>query len=127
MEYAELLKHPFWQRKRLEILQRDDFKCRHCNDRLSTLHIHHLFYNMGCLPWEYPDEVLITLCDLCHLKEEFFKWVNAFGVRGLVYQGFIRQDVEDVKELVFRKVLANHNRETSIRYMEQIKSLMSNG
>jgi len=31
--YAEKLKHPLWQRKRLEILNRDGFKCAQCVEK----------------------------------------------------------------------------------------------
>lgn len=127
MDYLELLRHPFWQKKRTVILQRDNFTCQKCSDTLSTLHVHHKWYNKGCLPWEYPDEALITLCDLCHAKEEFYKWLNVAGIRGLIFQGFLRSDVNEIKLLVIRKVELNHHRESSILYMDQIKSLMAHG
>lgn len=66
MTYAEQLRHPLWQKKRLEILQRDDFECRNCNDRETTLHVHHGTYIKGRLLWEVPDDTLITLCEKCH-------------------------------------------------------------
>jgi len=64
--YSDLLKSPKWQKKRLEILQRDEFKCRSCTDDLTTLHVHHLRYDRELLPWEYENEDLITLCETCH-------------------------------------------------------------
>lgn len=66
--YAEKLQNPLWQRKRLEILQRDNFRCTEvgCFDDKTTLHIHHLDYIKGAEPWEYPDEYLTTLCKNCH-------------------------------------------------------------
>lgn len=64
--YAEKLKDPRWQRKRLEIMQRDEFACTHCGDVGSTLNVHHLYYKKGRDPWEYDDEVLITVCESCH-------------------------------------------------------------
>lgn len=63
--YSEKLKHPKWQRKRLEIMQRDDFKCKMCYDTETTLHIHHLEYSDGD-PWDIENEKLITLCEDCH-------------------------------------------------------------
>ena len=30
------------------------------------LHVHHKYYILNKLPWEYQDIALITLCDLCH-------------------------------------------------------------
>ena len=68
-EYAEKLKHPSWQRKRLEVLQRDGFKCRYCKDETSTLHVHHLHYVKGRNPWDYDNASLVTLCHVCHDNE----------------------------------------------------------
>lgn len=72
-DYSELLNHPKWQRKRLEIMQRDDFKCRLCGDDETTLHIHHKEYINGNKPWEYEESYLITLCEHCHRAVEFYK------------------------------------------------------
>lgn len=62
--YGEKLLNPKWQRKRLEIMRRDNFSCRLCADRDTTLNIHHLKY-VGD-PWDVPDEFLWTLCADCH-------------------------------------------------------------
>lgn len=64
--YAEKLRDPRWQKKRLEILQRDEWKCTVCGDAEQTLHVHHKWYTKGKAPWEYPDICLRTLCDECH-------------------------------------------------------------
>jgi len=66
MTYSEKLKDPRWQKKRLEILSRDKFACKICNDEKSTLHVHHLKYLKGKDPWEYPKKDLATLCFYCH-------------------------------------------------------------
>lgn len=65
-DYTEELKSPLWQKKRLEIMQRDKFTCQHCGRKDKSLHIHHLIYHKGLKPYEYQDEELITLCDRCH-------------------------------------------------------------
>ena len=44
MKYIDKLKNPKWQKKRLEILNRDEFKCCYCNDTETELQIHHLKY-----------------------------------------------------------------------------------
>lgn len=67
MSYALKIKDPRWQKKRLEILNRDNFKCRFCMDTESTLNVHHLAY-VG-EPWEAPNCALITLCEDCHEQE----------------------------------------------------------
>lgn len=69
-EYAEKFKDPRWQKKRLEILKRDEWMCDVCGDASSTLHVHHRYYKAwGTDPWDYPDEALQTLCELCHESE----------------------------------------------------------
>ena len=65
MKYSDQLKHPKWQKKRLEILNRDDFTCQKCGDTETELHIHHLKYK-GAKPWETPNKNLVTLCKHCH-------------------------------------------------------------
>lgn len=64
--YYELLQSPHWQRKRLEIMGRDKFKCRDCGADDKPLHVHHVYYEKGRMPWEYDDHLLITVCDECH-------------------------------------------------------------
>jgi hypothetical protein len=66
LTYKEQLLHPSWQRKRLEILQRDDFHCQRCFDDESTLHVHHKRYVRGRMAWEYPNHELVTVCEVCH-------------------------------------------------------------
>lgn len=67
--YATKLLDPRWQKKRLEILNRDEWACRICFDSKSTLHVHHRRYEYGKEPWDYPDEWLVTLCADCHEAE----------------------------------------------------------
>ncbi len=69
MSYAEKLKDPRWQKKRLQIMERDGWRCTECGDPNTTLHVHHLLYLPGREPWEYYDEFLITLCEDCHERE----------------------------------------------------------
>jgi len=68
-EYATQRLDPRWQKKRLEIMQRDGFKCRACESSDKTLSVHHAYYVTGRKPWEYPCFSLRTLCDGCHKDE----------------------------------------------------------
>jgi hypothetical protein len=68
--YFELLRHPNWQRKRLEIMQRHEFACEDCGARDKTLNVHHSYYEKDLSPWEYPDESLHCLCESCHEKAQ---------------------------------------------------------
>lgn len=67
--YLELLRSPLWQKKRLKILERDDFTCQHCGCKKRELQVHHRVYHKGVKPWEYDDNELITLCNQCHEVE----------------------------------------------------------
>lgn len=63
-DYQKILKDPRWQRKRLEIYQRDKFTCQLCQDIRTTLCVHHEAYNGN--PWDVPNDCLKTLCAHCH-------------------------------------------------------------
>lgn len=65
-DFWQQLRDPRWQKKRLEILQRDGWACVDCDESESELHVHHLRYVTGKKPWEYADEDLRTLCKTCH-------------------------------------------------------------
>jgi hypothetical protein len=66
--YAQKLKDPRWQKRRLEILSRDEFACALCGDSENTLHVHHIAYTTE-EPWNAPDHQLVTLCASCHDAE----------------------------------------------------------
>jgi len=64
--YAAERLDPRWQKKRLEIMQRDEFKCTECGDEKSTLNVHHRYYVKNRDVWDYPAFSLVTLCEGCH-------------------------------------------------------------
>lgn len=66
--YSEKLKDPRWQRKRLEIMQRDNFKCTQCGDTSTTQNVHHWQYSKE--PWDAKNEDLTTVCRFCHEEIE---------------------------------------------------------
>jgi hypothetical protein len=68
VSYLEKLKDPRWQKKRLEILQRDGWACVVCNRTDKNLQVHHNWYVKGASPWEYSSSQLCTLCQACHEK-----------------------------------------------------------
>ncbi len=101
--YAKQLQNPLWQKKRLEIMQRDDFACKMCHDDETMIQVHHTAYKKDLAPWEYGDSELITLCKDCHfevtrlMKEEdvlfeeisIFKsneWQNGHKIMFISYQ-----------------------------------------
>lgn len=73
--YQKKLLDPRWQKKRLKILERDNFACIMCKDDETTLHVHHNSYNGN--PWDIEDNKLSTYCKFCHEICEGLKGVNA--------------------------------------------------
>ena len=72
MTYEEQLRTSAWMRRKYDILQRDNFVCSIClkDNFESPLHVHHCCYiNDGRMCWQYPDYLLVTLCEECHKKE----------------------------------------------------------
>jgi hypothetical protein len=68
-EYSKLLRDPRWQKRRLDIMGKDEFTCQICYNRQETLNVHHLIYFPGRDPWDYDDKHLITLCEPCHERQ----------------------------------------------------------
>ena len=111
MNYKEQLLDPRWQRRRLEILQRDNWTCQYCNNTKRTLMVHHLVYENE-FAWEASDETLITLCDKCH--EEYhtsylkYEKIILFNVRKKLKDPFIIKcaadlfnDVHNLNDLIY--------------------------
>ena len=71
--YGASLFHPLWQLKREAILKRDAHRCVICK-RHMELQVHHRQYhfvvkdNQFKMPWDYNDELLISLCESCHKR-----------------------------------------------------------
>lgn len=88
--YLEKLKDPRWQKKRLEIFERDEWKCFACGNSKETLHIHHTAYIKDKDPWDYDNDMLVTLCERCHkdehdMKDDFYSLIEAIKQRGFLY------------------------------------------
>jgi len=68
--YNSKLRDSRWQRKRLEVMERDGWECCSCGASGDgvTLNVHHIYYDKGVDPWEYPSDSLITWCEDCHKK-----------------------------------------------------------
>lgn len=94
LTYKEQLLDPRWQKKRLEILNRDEFKCQVCGNTEKTLHVHHFCYLKNGFIWEVQDDALCTLCCDCHevghlknltsLEDEI---VSSIHLQGQIYEG----------------------------------------
>ena len=69
MTYAEQIKHPKWQQKRLEVLEAYGFTCEECRSIEKELHVHHKIYRRNRMAWEYELEEYSCLCKDCHKEE----------------------------------------------------------
>lgn len=97
-KYSDKLKDPKWQKKRLEILQRDEWMCQSCYDNENTLHVHHRRYLSNVEPWDYPNELLITLCENCHnLENEKIKGV-CDDLIGAIKDKFLADDIKRITD-----------------------------
>lgn len=72
LTYSEQLRHPLWQRKRLEVLEGAGWMCQTCCATDQTLHVHHKRYVKGRMAWEYPALELAALCETCHQEAHFY-------------------------------------------------------
>ncbi len=67
--YERLLKTPEWREYRKTIFERDNYTCQNCHQKKSAdeLRVHHKKYIEGNDPWDYPSELVETLCNKCHV------------------------------------------------------------
>lgn len=77
IHYGEKLFDPRWIEKKKKILIRDNNKCVICGKSEGKLHIHHKQYHfikrlqIHAEPWDYNDNLLITLCESCHSRGHY--------------------------------------------------------
>ena len=98
-EFQEQIKSPKWQKRRLEIMQRDDFTCQICGDKETTLHVHHLHYVPNRDYWDYEDWELITLCEDCHKNEHDIEGILDY-VKSLKQCGITLFEIECLLECI---------------------------
>jgi len=96
MDYFEKLKDPRWQKKRLQIFERDNWTCLNCGATDKTLTVHHTNYQ-GKDPWETEDKYLKTLCEDCHDVEfnekESREMFEGLLISSLKHKGFLTGDI----------------------------------
>lgn len=109
--YKEKLTDPRWQRKRLEILTRDNYTCQKCQSTEKQLQVHHRHYISHREPWDYPSELLITLCYVCHKTEEDCADMGPEMFRTLHFFGFYNTEIRDYLNKLIETKLAPHGRE----------------
>lgn len=95
-DYSKKLLDPRWQKKRLEILTRDEWRCYNCGDHENTLHVHHKVYIKGAEPWDIPNDCLITLCEGCHLSETEFLPGSIEALNHAIKKHFLSSSIIDI-------------------------------
>lgn len=108
MNYQEKLKDPRWQKKRLKVLQRDNWTCQLCESKDKTLHVHHKYYLPNAEPWDVPDSALVTLCFECHEGEEQLKVVQTGFLHAWFIAGLLNVDMEGISGYVSEIKLNRH-------------------
>jgi hypothetical protein len=107
MNYAQQIKHPLWQKKRLEVLEANGYKCVKCEAEDEQLHVHHPFYKRGAMIWEYEKEELKCLCFQCHKEEHAIDEEIKRALAVCPHKHFILSCIEEVNKkgvlsLIFR-------------------------
>lgn len=82
MTYAQKLKDPRWQKKRLKVLEAANWMCEACGETKETLHVHHDKYSNN--PWDAPLNKLHCLCEKCH------KFFHDIGIKFSEWDEFLQ-------------------------------------
>ncbi len=98
MTYKEQLKDRRWQIKRNKILDRDKNECQnkncaHRKDNTVLIEVHHLDYIADTMAWDYPDDMLISLCRKCHESEQLRPKEEKYLINTLRMKGFLVSDL----------------------------------
>jgi len=124
--YIELFKDPRWQKKRLEILERDEWACRLCCDEKTTLHIHHTWYDKNKKPWEYEDHQLITLCETCHEEEKIKSRRYLQDIQNIIRQhGYFSSDLQIISKALKDENVLTILYRIGMKNKKYLKNLMS--
>lgn len=104
-DYSKKLKDPRWQKKRLAILQRDNWTCHRCKNTEQTLNVHHLKYFYERDPWDINDKYLVTLCESCHEHERYAKPEYISQLLDMFPElGFLSDDIELISDGLYSLV-----------------------
>jgi hypothetical protein len=120
MTYAEKLKDPRWQKRRLEVLKEAGWKCQACEATDKTLHVHHNFYRTRTHPWNYPDHALRVLCEDCHERAEGQRRLLAQCIEGLHEGQFSTNTVDAV--IGFIKALKMQDAREDVNHAELLQT-----
>jgi hypothetical protein len=97
LDYKDYLQSPFWFLIRNIVLYRDNFQCRVCKDKATS--VHHISYDADVLYGQNLDP-LVSICNSCHENIEFDD--NGKKVHNL-----------DIKEKRYKMLLENKRGEAA--------------
>ena len=107
MTYTEKLRHPKWQKKRLQVLEKDDWKCRICRSGEKFLQVHHKAYR-PVDPWDYQADELEALClDCHHSAHDFLRGSGRFSLSQFYTSQAIKEKI-GADDLGFLPVVNGH-------------------
>lgn len=139
--YDEKLKDPKWFERRRQILSRDNLQCTQCGSE-SDLCVHHKKYINGYQPWDYPDDLLVTLCKECHENkggslrgqiphlQEAYETLTGLAMHFVLHErrwydflkaGFNERDLRDVIAWIQRQ-----NQKNTYQYSLKLSTLIGN-
>lgn len=108
----KLLDHR-WLVKRKEILERDEYTCQYpgCQNK-DGLQVHHKEYIPTIEPWEYPNDMLLSLCAIHHEKELYRNKVekqlfSAFKMNGFLLSDLLHLSTKLYYDPIFTETLLN--------------------
>lgn len=71
-DFKRAYRHPDWLKFRESVIARDKGKCVRCGKPSaedSPMHVHHIKYLPGRMPWDYARVYCESLCSGCHAAE----------------------------------------------------------
>jgi len=101
--YQSQLLSDEWKNKANEIRERDNYKCQafDCSTPKSRLEVHHIDYINHKAPWQYPNDMLITLCSRCHSKEIYRYKFEENLYTALKMKGFLACDLMALTAFIY--------------------------
>lgn len=73
MTYRQKLACPEWKEFSHKIKVEAGWKCEECGESQGpdcNLEVHHVHYETGRLPWEYPRALVMAVCPRCHEERQ---------------------------------------------------------
>ena len=124
MVYKEQLRDRRWQIKRNAILQRDNNQCQNNNclykhDTSVLIEVHHLFYLENTFAWDYPNDMLLSLCHKCHTNEQLRPKEEKYLINTLRIKGFL------VSDLLAHSTLIDTNKDFTDNLLKVLREFQS--